>query len=312
MVESGLPQPDELPRLARPPGDARLYAPATSSAPTGCSRGSSSCSPNNAVAARRSRPVKARMRRCAPAAVDPDPARHRRCNRRPAGRRPRAGICGRSRSPPTAAWRRRRSRSPAASSPPIRARPTGATPCSPIASCRRPIRRSISTSGGCSAPARRWPASATISKSPRRCRPPAFRARPRRCWTRAWRATCSIRPSVPPRQRTAINQRARRRAAPPCRGFAPRRRPPPPAPPRAPPATPISATANMPRRRSSIASPSRRAARMPNLVNSRLGAALALAGRRPEAEAALRAVTGPRADLAGFWLTWLARGPPAG
>ena len=35
-----------------------------------------------------------------------------------------------------------------------------------------------------------------------------------------------------------------------------------------------------------------------NLVNARLGAALALAGRRPEAEAALRAVTGPRADLA--------------
>ena len=47
----------------------------------------------------------------------------------------------------------------------------------------------------------------------------------------------------------------------------------------------------------------------PNLVNSRLGASLALAGRRPEAEAALRAVTGPRADLAGFWLVWLARRP---
>jgi len=47
----------------------------------------------------------------------------------------------------------------------------------------------------------------------------------------------------------------------------------------------------------------------PNLVNSRLGAALALAGRRPEAEAALRAVAGPRADLAGFWLAWLSRRP---
>jgi hypothetical protein len=47
----------------------------------------------------------------------------------------------------------------------------------------------------------------------------------------------------------------------------------------------------------------------PNLVNLRLGAALALAGRRPEAEAALRLVTGPRADLAGFWLIWLARRP---
>jgi tetratricopeptide (TPR) repeat protein len=47
----------------------------------------------------------------------------------------------------------------------------------------------------------------------------------------------------------------------------------------------------------------------PNLVNLRLGAALAMAGRRPEAEAALRLVTGPRADLAGFWMTWLARRP---
>lgn len=46
-----------------------------------------------------------------------------------------------------------------------------------------------------------------------------------------------------------------------------------------------------------------------NLVNSRLGAALALAGRRPEAEAAFHAVTGPRADLAGFWLIWLAHRP---
>jgi tetratricopeptide (TPR) repeat protein len=47
----------------------------------------------------------------------------------------------------------------------------------------------------------------------------------------------------------------------------------------------------------------------PNLVNSRLGAALALAGRRAEAETAFRAVTGPRADLAGFWLVWLSRRP---
>jgi tetratricopeptide (TPR) repeat protein len=48
-----------------------------------------------------------------------------------------------------------------------------------------------------------------------------------------------------------------------------------------------------------------------NLVNSRLGAALALAGRRAEAEAAFRSVTGPRAELAGFWLAWLARRPAA-
>jgi len=45
------------------------------------------------------------------------------------------------------------------------------------------------------------------------------------------------------------------------------------------------------------------------LIGSRLGASLALAGRRVEAEAALRAVTGPRSDLAGFWLAWLARRP---
>jgi tetratricopeptide (TPR) repeat protein len=45
------------------------------------------------------------------------------------------------------------------------------------------------------------------------------------------------------------------------------------------------------------------------LVNLRLGASLALAGRRPEAEAALRAVAGPRADLAAFWLAWLSRRP---
>ena len=42
-----------------------------------------------------------------------------------------------------------------------------------------------------------------------------------------------------------------------------------------------------------------------NLANIRLGAALALAGRRAEAETAFRAVTGPRADLARFWLLWL-------
>jgi len=44
-----------------------------------------------------------------------------------------------------------------------------------------------------------------------------------------------------------------------------------------------------------------------NLANSRLGMALALAGQRSEAEAALRAVTGPRADIAGYWLAWVAR-----
>ena len=42
-----------------------------------------------------------------------------------------------------------------------------------------------------------------------------------------------------------------------------------------------------------------------NLVNTRLGIALALAGQRAEAEAALKAVTGPRQELASYWLLWL-------
>lgn len=46
-----------------------------------------------------------------------------------------------------------------------------------------------------------------------------------------------------------------------------------------------------------------------NLVNSRLGAALAGAGQTAEAQAAFRAVTGPRQQLAQFWLLWLERRP---
>ena len=44
-----------------------------------------------------------------------------------------------------------------------------------------------------------------------------------------------------------------------------------------------------------------------DLVNLRLGIAHALAGQRPEAEAALRAVTGTRSQLANYWLLWLSR-----
>lgn len=44
-----------------------------------------------------------------------------------------------------------------------------------------------------------------------------------------------------------------------------------------------------------------------NLLNTRLGAALAMAGQRAEAETALRAVTGNRSEIAAFWLTWLNR-----
>ena len=40
-------------------------------------------------------------------------------------------------------------------------------------------------------------------------------------------------------------------------------------------------------------------------LNTRLGAALALAGRRDEAETALSAVSGSRAELAQLWLLWL-------
>lgn len=42
-------------------------------------------------------------------------------------------------------------------------------------------------------------------------------------------------------------------------------------------------------------------------ANIRLGTALALAGRKAEAEAAFRAVAGARADLAALWLAWLAQ-----
>lgn len=48
------------------------------------------------------------------------------------------------------------------------------------------------------------------------------------------------------------------------------------------------------------------------LVNVRLGSALAMAGRRAEAEAAFRAVTsGDRVELARFWLLWLSNRPAA-
>ena len=42
-----------------------------------------------------------------------------------------------------------------------------------------------------------------------------------------------------------------------------------------------------------------------NLVNTRLGMALGMAGQKAEAQTALRAVTGPRAELASYWLIWL-------
>ena len=44
-----------------------------------------------------------------------------------------------------------------------------------------------------------------------------------------------------------------------------------------------------------------------NLVNTRLGIALALAGQKAEATTAFKAVTGPRADLAQLWMAWLSQ-----
>jgi hypothetical protein len=40
-------------------------------------------------------------------------------------------------------------------------------------------------------------------------------------------------------------------------------------------------------------------------VNTRLGMALAMAGRKDEAKQAFSAVTGPRAGLAKYWLIYL-------
>jgi tetratricopeptide (TPR) repeat protein len=45
----------------------------------------------------------------------------------------------------------------------------------------------------------------------------------------------------------------------------------------------------------------------PNVVNTRLGIALASMGQKAEAEVALRTVTGPRAELASLWLAHLAQ-----
>jgi hypothetical protein len=41
------------------------------------------------------------------------------------------------------------------------------------------------------------------------------------------------------------------------------------------------------------------------LASARLGMALALAGQTAEAQVALRAVTGPHAPIAAYWLAWL-------
>jgi tetratricopeptide (TPR) repeat protein len=49
----------------------------------------------------------------------------------------------------------------------------------------------------------------------------------------------------------------------------------------------------------------------PNIVNLRLGMTLMAMGDRAGAEPAFRAVSGSRADIAGFWLAWAASPPTA-
>jgi len=44
-----------------------------------------------------------------------------------------------------------------------------------------------------------------------------------------------------------------------------------------------------------------------NTANMRLGTALAMSGNKVEAETAFKAVTGPRAELAAYWLLWLSQ-----
>ena len=130
----------------------------------------------------------------------------------------------------------------------------------------------------------------------RRHRRPRAPGRRRRCadlaHRRQWRASAKTRPR--------------------CPGSAPPRSPAPPGARRGRPPTPITATANMPRRPSSTAPRCRRAARTPISSTSGSAPRLALAGRRAEAETAFRAVTtGPRAELAQYWLLWLASRPAA-
>ncbi|HZF94329.1 MAG TPA: hypothetical protein VEZ20_05585 [Allosphingosinicella sp.] len=48
-----------------------------------------------------------------------------------------------------------------------------------------------------------------------------------------------------------------------------------------------------------------------NVANTRLGIAYALSGQRAPAEAAFRAVTGPRSEIAAMWMVWLAQRPGA-
>jgi hypothetical protein len=49
-----------------------------------------------------------------------------------------------------------------------------------------------------------------------------------------------------------------------------------------------------------------------NLVNTRLGIALAMLGQKDEAKAAFGAVTAPpRNEIARFWTTWLDQAPAA-
>ena len=49
-----------------------------------------------------------------------------------------------------------------------------------------------------------------------------------------------------------------------------------------------------------------------NLINTRLGAALALSGQKEEAKKVLQSITGPRAELAKYWMIFIDNPPTAG
>ena len=216
-------------------------------------------------AARRSRPVQgaaarpAGRRRCAPV-----PARARRAaSARPAG-------AGKLASARAARWRSTARLAPQAIgsrapgrrlSDPVNWRDA----CSPIATPGRradpaldlDIRRLPRA-------ARRWPASATISNSPRRCDRAGLPGEAKAVLDEGVSRGMldPAEPVVAPGNRRRQPPR-RRRSRRPRRGCAPRALAARPARRRAPPATPISAMANMPRPPSSIAPHCRRAARTP-------------------------------------------------
>ena len=281
--------------------------------------------PNNAarspITASSPRPASASPARPRPTATAPTRSRCSSARspptRRPAGRRRKAGICGRWRSPMTApgrrrairAARRRRSPSPAAL---VAAYPTQVNwrdallayrdlaPADPALDLD--IRRLMRASQALAGERDYIEFAEALGRGRADRRGQGGARRGRRARHGRDRAAC--------RRPLATADRRARASPPTAAGLAglrtPRRRRGTGAAGARPPATLISAYGQYAEAADALPAALQKGGEDANLVNSRLGAALALAGRRPEAEAALRAVTGPRADLAGFWLAWLA------